>query len=198
MSPEPFEDVSWEKIFLTPTFGQKRDDKFTLPVKPLSWVSSYEANVHRTAEWLIRNGRIPERMHQEDLFITEIKDFWYHMDPEPGRFIHVCFPQELLQYRHKYGILYEDYVNLPFTRMSSEVISAKKRLTVALWAQWNCLGGDGYFSTDKGENFMATLYVVDGKDQKRTYANKCNKCQLPLPRGIKIFADMQYGGFKDV
>jgi len=105
-----------------------------------------------------------------------------------------------LKFRDKYGILYSEYVNLPFTKMSTDVIRMQGEMTQLFWAQWNCMGRDGVFSFDKNaDKQMSFMAAVDpDPKRKRKYKDKCDRCQDPLPKGVKIYAQMAFGKLKNV
>jgi hypothetical protein len=198
MNPKPFEDVNWAEVFPAPKKGFHRSGKFSVPVTPLPWLLSFEDNLHRTAEWLLRNGRRPEYQQEKELYLTPIRENWYHMDRDPGKLLHICFPTDLIRFRSDYGVIYEQFVDLDFTKMSTHVITMKKRLSELLWTQWKCMGGDGYYDEDSEVERQRWLQNAHGEPQQRKYKWTCHRCQEAMPRGVKIYVQMTYGKLKDV
>jgi hypothetical protein len=187
MSPKPFEDVIWHSIFMPRPYGYPvREQKFTKAISPLPLINSFEDNVHRTVEWLLRNGRTIEVQHQDALLCNKIKDFWYESNRHNSRLLHVCFPQDLLKFRHKYGILYDEYRQLPFTKMSTKVLDLQENICRTFWAQWNCMGSDERFDPFKAPESSP---LIERKPSKTL--NACNTCHTPIPKGVQIWLKLE-------
>jgi hypothetical protein len=167
-------NVRWEAIFEPYNEHRAHPKKFAqLPNTP-SWSESFEENLSLTLEWLLREARDDVIRLSPTPIITPVMDSWYRAEFEEGRFFHICFKSEMLEFRHQYETqlehlrrpslyrgeqlaealpippdqavrIIESAVPRPSLPAYSEVSEALQiHLHRLLWSAWSCFGGDGW------------------------------------------------------
>lgn len=164
------DDIVWKDVY---SKSEETGQKFAHPIKPIRWTLDYEQNLAETLEWLVRSGRSKKIREQKASTINLVRDRWYRFDPREGVFFHICFPQDMLNFRSQYDGLYSDMENL------KEFKGAHIRLAQTTGMAWNaykCVGWDGM---DQDER------------DRQVWKDKCWRCGTPLPNALKAWVVMQ-------
>lgn len=160
-----------------------QNSKFDQPIVPIPWGTDYHENVALTLEWLVRDHRRDQLRLKEELLHERTREFWFHNEYDPGIFMHVCYPKDILKFRMQYDAAYAEWNALPPQEMSSRAIKMLDNCKQLLWYQWKCIGKDGFPSLEG-----------DGVD----YRYWCSRCFEKMPKGVKMFTVLTQSKLKDL
>ena len=189
-------DIDWSNIYAAYNEGEQRKMKFQILPKSLPWAGDFQENVDLTLEWLIREGKADDVRLAEEPVVNIVSNQWYTIESEPGRFVHVCYPQEMLKFRGQFESMRERLV------MSFDIQLNIEAARTQLWSAWNCIGGDGKrvepgYDSDSldGEDLTP---VVPYLDWPREWNYRCFKCCEDLPKNLKLWQKLQHGKLKGI
>lgn len=188
-------NVDWKAIYRRDDIkSTSRHKKFSILPGLLPWEPTGAENLWATLEWLIRDGRKDDVRFSETAVTNHVREHWYRSEIEEGRFIHICYPTEMLKYRGQYEALHQ---HLKETEqqdiMHLHELAAAARLK--LWSAWNCIGSDG--------NKVEPVYPVEEFHELVPYQlwdqewqNQCSKCCDPLPKALQMWVKLQHSKLK--
>lgn len=156
--------------------------KFESLIKPIPWYSDFDKNIALTLEWLVRDHRKENLRLYRKFLHQHVRDLWFHNEYDPGTFVHVCFPNDLLNYRMQYDAIYAQQAELEAVQMSKSAIYLIDTGIQRLWSQWKCIGKDG-------------ISKING-DIKYKYS--CSRCCSEMPKGVKMFIMLTQSKLKDI
>jgi hypothetical protein len=189
--------IEWENIYT----GSEKSKKFEPLPKLIPWLITMEENVHLTAEWLFRDARALEVRFHEEPILNPVKDGWYNCEFEDGRFLHACYPQDLLKFRAQYEGLFQQIPDLNKEGIT-QAIDTIKLARRALWSAWNCIGGDGMRKEPKQPKedlFYLTIHsgIQPWVYWPRHWTNQCSRCCAPLPKSLQVWVKLQHSKLKN-
>lgn len=193
-------EIDWARVYkpYTNYKAQQMIGKFQVLPKPPPWVGDIE---HVTMEWLLRDNRADEVRLSEDPILTKGKDGWYIAEFEEGRFIHVCFPDKLVDFRRQYESHWLQINMMEGVQLATQIKLTEEyqeRARQALWSSWNCLGTDGIRTRPpvKAETtddiFDEIEAGLNPHHWPRVWLNQCNRCAEPLPRSLQMWIKLNY------
>lgn len=200
--------VDWKNIYPAYVAGCVRPKKFVRIPQPLPWAETYPENLHMTAEWLCREGKGDEvRFAPEDV-LNAVRGGWYRVEFEPGKFMHICEPQKLLQFRGQYDSSHaqlKEAITLDLLAFGKLVDNSRQ----LLWSAWRCMGYDGQlvdpnnsvrFDSEGALNPPDQIYreYIPYPEWPRHWSNQCSRCCSPLPKALKMWINLQHSKLKDI
>jgi hypothetical protein len=162
--------------------GPTQNSKFEQPILPIPWGTDYHDNVALTLEWLVRDHRRDQLRLKPEFLHSPTRKFWFHNEYDPGMFMHVCYPKDLLKFRMQYDSAYVEWSVLPPQEMSSRAIKMFDNCKQLLWYQWNCIGKDGFY----------------GDGDTLDYRYECSRCYEKMPKGVRMFTVLTQSKLKDL
>lgn len=203
--------IEWRDIF--PSYVNEslaaRGGKFELLPRPLPWVGTREDTLSLTLEWLLRDNRTDDIRLCGEPIVNLIRNRWYRAEFENGRFIHLCYPKEFVDFRRMYESAWQ-LICLVAEQANATQITMYHEVTVRargfLWSLWNCMGGDGMrrqppkskVSKDPDPFFTDLAHTNLGySDWPQIWTNKCSRCGEPLPRALQLWTALQHSNLKD-
>lgn len=204
-------EVPWDKIF--PPYANEtlsaRGGKFQILPSPLPWVGTPEDSISLTLEWILRDNRADDIRLCEDPVVNCIRERWYRAEFEDGRFIHVCYPKEFIDFRRMYEGAWQQMALVANGSCATQITMYHEATTRArsfLWSAWNCTGGDGF---RKNPDATPKTTGEDGPDfadlvadfsppmeWPRVWTHKCSRCGTPLPQGLQLWVALQHSKLK--
>ncbi len=194
-------EVDWKKIFVAYNEGEARKKKFQILPKVFPWAGDFQENVELTLEWLIREGKSDEVRLSKEPVTNVVKDGWYTLEAEPGHFIHVCYPREMLKFRGQYESLRQQIMGeCSDEHLLKTVLETAEAARTKLWSAWGCIGHDGERVEPDWDKLNTTdhfeLASFQNWPQKWTY--NCSKCCSDLPKSLQAWQKLQHTKLKDL
>lgn len=188
-------DIDWREIYRSNDDGRVK--KFVELPRIIPWGSEFEENITITLEWLLRDGRNDDIRYSKEPTVNFVRDNWYRAEFEEGRFLHCCYPQDLLKFRGQYEMIINQIKELDEINML-EIKELADNARSRLWSAWNCFGGDGEKQEPKVEKFTDDLqFIPSYQEWPRVWSNSCKKCCDPLPKALQIWVKFQHSKLKD-
>ena len=193
-------EIDWKDIYAPKNEGEPRKAKFQILPKVIPWAGNFQENVELTLEWLIREGKADEVRFSKEPVTDVVREDWYTLEAEPGHFIHVCYPQEMLKFRGQYESLRAQIMDGAVGEQHTTIMEKADACRVLLWSAWNCLGHDGQRSEPDYSTLPSDTYVELAKyenwPQKWTY--ECTRCCSALPRSLQAWQKLQHTKLKGI
>jgi hypothetical protein len=192
-------NIDWTKVYMPDPEGSPRPKKFIVLPATVPWSMDKDTNLWATVEWVYRAGRKEETRYDRNPTLNLIKDGWYRCEREEGKFLHACYPKDIISFRRQYESIYHS-LGVPETFIEREKLTKIAR--EKLWAIWNCIGYDGIKRQPKEPSDDAPLEDIltysNYHDWPEVWMNTCSRCCAPLPKGIQMWVKLQHSKLKDI
>lgn len=178
-------EINWLLIYPKYVNSKRAPKKFQRLPSLIPWFDSMEDNLWLTLEWIIRDNRIDEIRLCPEPVLNRIKNNWYKAEYDEGRFLHICYPQDFLNFRMQYESFYCHLKTLDTTNILM-VENLRNNARRKLWSIWECTGRDGHYYYNK-KTF----------EPKLRWDNKCSLCSEPLPKSLQMWVKLQHSRLRD-